>query len=193
MLEENDPIDLRKMLEEISVVGDRYRKMFAAPEVADAVKGIRAAAVQLSSFYDQARGALEPLLMSIQRMALREKTVELVTNAGWLPHITTPSALLALDMDTARVHQILSDFYFSEIDDVERQFMASVGCYDLDGQLTATFSEALQCHRHGCYRATVRLLFPEIERVDCLAFYGGDRNQQASLTKYAEKVGCLNL
>ncbi|KQY26202.1 hypothetical protein ASD31_19555 [Rhizobium sp. Root482] len=109
------------------------------------------------------------------------------------PHQTTPLSLLKPDMTPEEVHDVLSRFYTTEVDLVEQHFTDSVDRYNLDEQVWTTFHEALKCHRAGFYRATVRLLFPEIERGASVQLYGGKRKRIASLPEFADKVGRLPL
>jgi hypothetical protein len=63
--------------------------------------------------------------------------------------------------------------------------------YDIDDEAKATFKEALEVHGNGHYRASCRLLFPEIERVSRAEIYEGELEGVTSQKKLAEKMGGL--
>lgn len=188
-----EPLDLAKLFEDMAVLGDRLKAMFHSQEATALFQTVANAASQLHAIKEAATANMNPLLDFIQEMANKRQTMNLISGAGWLPHKTTPLSLLKPDMAPEEVHDVLSRFYTTEVDLVEQHFIDSVDRYNLDEQVWNTFHEALKCHRAGYYRATVRLLFPEIERVASVELYGGKRKGIASLPEFADKVGRLPL
>ena len=84
--------------------------------------------------------------------------------AGWLPHITTPLSALR-NPEIAALSRAIEKHYRDNWSEVKAQFIDQLHAYTIDDEAKATFHEALLTHEQRCYRATVRLLFPEIERV----------------------------
>lgn len=187
------PIDLSKLFEDMAVLGNHLRELFYGPETTKILEGFSKAVRHINAINEFAQASVEPLLRFVGQMAEKQQVFDLVTTAGWLPHHTTPIKTLSRDMTVEQVDQALSNFYSSEVDHVEQHFFKSIDRYDLDQQVRSTFREALQCHRRGYYRATVRLLFPEIERVACKQLYDGRHKGNASLPKFADLVGRLPL
>ena len=89
----------------------------------------------------------------------------ILDKAGWLTHHTTPFHLIADEMSALDITPILTDYYRENWPTVDAAFRAQLATMDIDDEAKATFREALDAHGAGLYRATVRVLFPEIERV----------------------------
>jgi len=116
-----------------------------------------------------------PLTMLLTEINRQRTKGNLLEAAGWLPHYTMPLDQISEAYGPDEINAIITAHYRNEFDTVEASFLARVAQYKLDDELTAAFREALACHRAGAYRATVRLLFPEIERVACKELYDGKR------------------
>lgn len=185
--------DFGELFRELAAVGNRVKAALATPEARRMFEAINEVALQVRAFTKHAQANIVPFLTIMKEMAAREELFALISRAGWLPHQTTPQHLLNSTMPLAEVHQVLNDFYANETDRVEQSFFESLNRYALDDQVRSTFTEALKCHRMGCYRATVRLLFPEIERVACIQLYDETHRGKASLPDFAELVGRLPL
>ncbi|MBY5551028.1 hypothetical protein HFO61_30245 [Rhizobium leguminosarum] len=117
--------------------------------------------------------SLHGILRTVHEERERGKRIEA---AGWLPHYTTPFNLIDPEGRADEIDELVSSHYRDNFPAVKREFLTRVDTYDLDDELKATFREALDCHGNKAYRATVRLLFPEIERVACQEVYGGSRS-----------------
>lgn len=97
-----------------------------------------------------------------------------MADAGWLPHYTTPfDRLGGEEVGSDAVAESLTAYYRDHWPDVRAAFVEHLERYDLDAETKASFMEALGTHEHGFYRATGRLLFPEIERVARIEFHDG--------------------
>lgn len=116
------------------------------------------------------------------------KKGELIEEAGWLPHYTSPFDSITLGDDPAQVSSLIDQHYRDNWPNVKAQFMAKVATYSVDDEAKETFTEALELHEIGHYRAVVRLLFPEIERVARKEVYEGKMGI-ASLKELREAAG----
>jgi hypothetical protein len=94
-----------------------------------------------------------------------------LTEAGWLPHYTNGQLALEIN-DTAALRQAIDQHYRDHWLAIQAQFITRLNTYTIDDETKAVFREALATHKSGHYRATVRLLFPEIERVTRNEFGG---------------------
>lgn len=98
---------------------------------------------------------------------------KLVENTGWLPHHTMPFDLLSENSKEDEVGQAVANYYRDSWNEVEQSFVVQLERYDIDDEAKTTFKEALAAHRHGLFRVSPRLLFPEIERVCSEEFFNG--------------------
>lgn len=97
------------------------------------------------------------------------KTVKRLDHAGWLPHVTTPWSTLA-NAEISGLSQAIEQHYRDNWAVVKKTFDDRLDTYAIDEEAKATFREALAAHEQHLYRAAVRLLFPEIERVTRIEF-----------------------
>ncbi len=110
------------------------------------------------------------------------KTTE---ESGWLPYHALPMDRVFGDgkEDFATFGDRLDAYYRAHGMDIVQGVAAAVASFDIDGEAKATLREALSAHEQGLYRASCRVLLPEIERVireDWLGVKGvGTLNQKA--------------
>jgi hypothetical protein len=102
----------------------------------------------------------------IRNVAAIERKSRLLSEAGFLPHVTMPDGLVdeCVD-DVAHLSASLEKHYCDNWPEIEDALAVRVASYLIDDEAKETFREALALHRLGHYRAVVRLLFPEIERL----------------------------
>lgn len=112
--------------------------------------------------------ALEALQPMLEFFAEIERGTAAFEATGLLPHPTMPQDLVDQGAEASR-DEILA-VYVENWDDIAREFRSRVAAYQIDDEAQAAFAEALACHRAGFHRGTVRMLFPEIERVYRSAF-----------------------
>lgn len=101
---------------------------------------------------------------------------------GWLPHHTTPFELV-LKTEPDKLSDRLEEYYGREWGQVSEAILGRLDCYEIDPEAKATFREALNAHGYGFYRATCRVLFPEMERVLRVEMYGGRWKQQQNTSQ----------
>lgn len=116
------------------------------------------------------------------------KKAEVIEEAGWLPHYTSPFDEIDIEADTAVIGDLLKRHYSENWPTVKSKIVAKLAEYDFDDQAEETFLEALNLHEAGHYRAVVHLVFPEIERVARKDFYSGRMKGFASLKEVQEAV-----
>lgn len=116
------------------------------------------------------------------------KKGELIENSGWLPHYTSPFDQIELHHAPDAVGEVIDRYYRENWEEVKAQFIIKLATYNVDDEAKETFVEALQLHEKGHYRAVVRLLFPEIERVARKEVYDGKMGI-ASLKELREAAG----
>ena len=118
----------------------------------------------------------------------RARRSDLAEAAGWLPHSTTPLHLLSEIMEVGEVDVIVERYYKENWRAVRHAFMASIRHLNIDDQAKKTYSQALSIHRAGHYRAVVRLLMPEIERLARDPVYSGALRFSASLFELQDAI-----
>lgn len=96
-----------------------------------------------------------------------------VNSTGWLPHETTPFSQIATDDTPEEIDRKLSAYYSENWPAVREVFATRLEKYDLDDEAKNTFREAMDAHEAGLYRCSVRVLFPEIERIAREDIYDG--------------------
>ncbi|GLV25639.1 hypothetical protein [Sphingobium sp. TomTYG45] len=133
---------------------------------------------QLSQFVEGVIAMGKAIVEGLGHLAIYAKRSELIEQAGWLPHPVAPFDMIPFDQDAAAVGAMLEAHYKDKWADIRNQFAARVDTYDIDDEAKATYREALELHQLGHYRAVVRLLFPEIERVACKEVYLGDQYER---------------
>lgn len=115
-----------------------------------------------------------PFQQVFAQIAENRRRSALVEDTGWLPHATTPFDRIDVDaQDASEVGALIAGHYVERWEDVAATFRESLARYDIDAEAKATFDEAPRAHGVGLFRAVPRLLFPEIERVASVEFYGG--------------------
>jgi hypothetical protein len=102
----------------------------------------------------------------IRSVAAVERKARLLSEAGFLPHVTMPVELVDECADDATHLSVsIEKHYGDNWQQIEDTLAARVASYLIDDEAKETFREALASHRMGHFRSVVRLLFPEIERV----------------------------
>lgn len=116
------------------------------------------------------------------------KKAELIEEAGWLPHYTSPFDKIDIEDDKAAIGILLTRHYSENWPAVKSKIITKLAAYDFDDEAKEMFLEALNLHEAGHYRAVVHLVFPEIERVARKDFYSGKMKGFASLKEVQEAV-----
>lgn len=137
---------------------------------------------RVRKWWEENSEAIEPFIRLAHRHVVFNK-------AGWLLHYTTPFDLIGDDITAAGLSDLLDDYYRRNWPQVSAEFRARLAALDVDGEAKATFCEALDAHGAGFYRATVRLLFPEIERVARIELLEGSLKGIASLKEVRKAAG----
>lgn len=122
----------------------------------------------------------------------REKYATALENAGWLPIDAIPLDLLRDHLGAApeRLNAALLDYFVAHWSNIESLLRRRYAESGLDAEAMATLDEALQAHGYGLYRMTCRGVFPEIERVARLRFYGpGHLRRITNLTELRDAIG----
>ncbi len=103
-----------------------------------------------------------------------------MSEAGWLPHHTTPLDLIANSGgDAGAVRSKLSEYYIQNWCDVRKAIEYQIEGYNVDEDAKATLREALDAHEYGLYRSVCRLLFPEIDRLLRVEIFGRRTGRQS--------------
>lgn len=88
---------------------------------------------------------------------------KILRDAGWVWHRTFKWR--AADPHARDVGTYAEQFYAREWAATKAELLAGLLRYGPDDQAVSTFQQALELHELGYYRAVVRLVFPEIERL----------------------------
>lgn len=127
-------------------------------------------------------------ILSVARVAHRNIIFE---KAGWLLHHTTPLHLITDDMTEHDITPILEAYYLENWSDIAVAFRNRVGEMNVDKEARAAFEEALLAHGAGLYRAAIRVVFPEIERIARDQLLEGTLEGIASLKEVRQAAGEL--
>ena len=111
--------------------------------------------------------------------------------SGWLPYHTVPMEEFFGQAEGGfeAVGERADAYYTTHAIDIVRDVESKIASYKVDDEAKATLSEALQAHEHGLYRASCRVLLPELERVirqDWLGIEGVRPLTQRDLTASVE-------
>ncbi|MNH83266.1 hypothetical protein D3C73_356610 [compost metagenome] len=104
-----------------------------------------------------------PILKLAEWASVSLQRAQILEEAGWLPHYTTPDFPSTMAPEAAC--ESLLRHYCDNWPTVEAAFRERLSNYVIDEEAKACFSEALKAHAQGLYRVAPRLLFPEIERL----------------------------
>ena len=119
-----------------------------------------------TTFVEAVTPYLEPISTTMATMAERQRISNLMVEAGWLYHQTTPIDFFAdPEVGAKEVCDKLNEYYKENWITVRVAIESQFNDYDVDDEAKATVREAIDAHGHGLYRSVCRLLFPEIERV----------------------------
>ena len=120
----------------------------------------------VTTFVEAVTPYLEPISTTMATMAERQRISNLMVEAGWLYHQTTPIDFFAdPEVGAKEVCDKLNEYYKENWITVRVAIESQFNDYDVDDEAEATVREAIDAHGHGLYRSVCRLLFPEIERV----------------------------
>lgn len=126
---------------------------------------LKAVVAGVSDLFARMRQWLEDNNEALAALALMAHRSIISDRAGWLLHHTTPLHLITADMTAHDVVPVLEAYYRDNWPQVTAEFRGQLATLDIDEEARAVFEEALAAHGAGLYRATVRVLFPEIECV----------------------------
>ena len=110
--------------------------------------------------------------------------------SGWLPYHALPMDRVFGDVDEAFGDR-LDAYYRAHGMDIVRDVESAMASFNVDDEAKATLREALRTHEHGLYRASCRVLLPEIERVireDWLGIKGVQPLTQKALMTLPEHI-----
>ena len=120
----------------------------------------------VTPFVEAVTSHLEPVARTMHAMAERQRISDLMVEAGWLHHQTTPLGLFAdPEVGAQEVCDKLNEYYEENWISLRVAIESQFNDYDVDDEAKATVREAIDAHGYGLYRSVCRLLFPEIERV----------------------------
>jgi len=117
---------------------------------------------------------LEPFRVIVLEIAAAQRQSELLNEAGWLPHVTTPFHLIEeCAGNTVRLSESIESYYKENWSQIRADLIARIETYKINEEAKSTFREALMAHEQGFYRAVCRLVLPEIERVARIELHNG--------------------
>jgi len=131
-------------------------------------------ACMLAPFIEEQRRLQELWRPATDKLFQEDRDCARLLSIGWLPHSSTPHTLLAdPELSDEALDEKIHDYYRENWPSIQADLDARISGYDLSAETKAAFRDALEAHRHGLYRVTPRLLFPEIEQVVRVEFMGG--------------------
>jgi hypothetical protein len=179
-------------MKSIEAISQQINSIQLASEHMKVMSGVYEMSRQFTIWQKSMFPALHQAAELGRRLSITIKTGERLEGAGWLPHYTTPFAAIENANQDEDVASILERHYEENWSDVRRAFLEHIEVYDLDAEAKAVFTEALDSHEAGHYRAAVRVLFPEIERVARLELHAGKIEAITSQKILREETGKLH-
>jgi hypothetical protein len=120
---------------------------------------------QLNPFFEELRKHGPAISRLISTRDLFEK----IYDVQWLPHFTTPVGRVEEHRDDAHaLDEAIASYYLENWGEVSAKLRDRQGSYEVNEESKAVFAEAMEIHERGNYRAVVRLLLPEVERLVCI-------------------------
>ncbi|MDE0103554.1 MAG: hypothetical protein OXN89_14355 [Bryobacterales bacterium] len=113
-------------------------------------------------------------LVTVSRVLTRRiQSAQVLDDAGWLPHYSTPfDRVDECDGDVEALRELLWQHYQERWPEVRKGIESRLMRYEVDDEAKATFFEALAAHQAGLYRSVCRVLMLEIERVSRKELHG---------------------
>lgn len=137
-----------------------------------------------------AKSLFQPFNEYFERDRIDRARFDRVLASGYVPHYTTPWQSLQEGQDE-QVGPRVEEHYRNKWAEVSEVLQNRVQAYQVDDEAKSTYREALLTHSHGLYRSTVRVLFPEIERVVRTEFFSNEVRSLASLKEVRQAAGDL--
>lgn len=147
--------------------------------------------VGLSNSLAAVANLTEPMRRFAKFMAEAGRRHRLLETSGWLPHYTTPFAQLDDLDDPEEVARLLEAHYRDQWSEVRETILTHLAAYAVDDQAKSVFTQALDLHEGGFYRAVSLVVFSEIERLARVELHGGQLGGFASQLKLRELAGHL--
>ena len=95
-----------------------------------------------------------------------QRIVDAIGKVGWLYYRGVPLHFIdECGEDSHRLDSLLSAFYRENWIEIRDDMVARLDGFTIDNETKAVFREALAAHEAELYRCSVRVLFPEIERL----------------------------
>lgn len=127
-----------------------------------------------NAFCEQLKRAWPSIVELLKNFAVGYQQYELLKQAGWVPHATTPMDLIdQCNGDAQLLSASIEAFYQDNWQSARHELEDCVASYPIDAEAKTKFSEALAAHEAGFYRLVVSGLFPEIERVVRVELFDG--------------------
>lgn len=183
---------IEEKLRPFTEMQERWKSLsFQTPAwVEDLQRTSRAIAGALTPFVERMEEINRRLAPMLEAFSRNSSLCQRVEDAGWLPHYTVPFGTLD-EVEDEDIDHVLADHYRQNWDAVRMNLTQRVDAYAVDDEAKSVFFDALSAHEAGLFRATPRILFPEIERVARNELHGrmkGETSQRA-LRQAAEELG----
>lgn len=172
-------------MQQLQQLTAEVQRIAASPEAKRLLDGVRQFEKDIAPYITAMQRAFEilsPHLMQIyQEFDKWNISSEVMSQAGWLPHYTTPFEKIAqCGNDIGKVKQLLLDHYENNWPEVRSQIEDRLSEYKLDSEAKEVMIEALDGHEAGLYRSVCRLVYPEIERVFRAEMFNNEVGQKSS-------------
>lgn len=132
-----------------------------------------------------------PMHRVLDFMAKAGRELQLLDEAGWLPHYTTPFERLEAVETADDLNAILDEHYRSNWAEVRASLESHLTLYGVDDKAKRVFRKALDLHEGGFYDAAVLYVFPEIERLARAELHDGKLDGFTSQRRLRELAGEL--
>lgn len=166
---------IRQHLAPITAIQDQWKLMqdqwkSLVIEPPSWIKDLRETAERLSKFsvpiFEELRRQQQAMQPFWEALGKSTEECERIEKAGWLPHYTIPSEILAIeDLDASELDAALAAYYQNQWNDVKEELQSRVASYEIDDEAKQAFFAALGMHEAGFFKGTARMLFPEFERL----------------------------
>jgi hypothetical protein len=138
------------------------------------------------------RSELGKFVDQLNTWRLAHETSEALSNTGWLYHPSLPPSVIEQHLnDVEKLDVAVGEHYRENWELIKMDLLAEVSNLDLAPATKEVFSEAIDCHTAGRYRACIRLIFPEIEKEVRTSFLNDRNDRPAKIGDFLQTASMM--
>ncbi|KAB1108866.1 hypothetical protein F4V89_28630, partial [Neorhizobium galegae] len=117
---------------------------------------------------------------------------EALSITGWLYHPSLPPSVIQGHLDDVeKLDVAVGEHYRENWELIKMDLLGEISDLELAPVTKEVFSEAIDCHTAGRYRACVRLIFPEIEKEVRSSFLNDRSDRPAKIGDFLETASMM--